>query len=605
MSNIPLMSQQQSQGIAQQGAQAMAQGQPMQIPPDLWQAIELNKVAQAAQQQQALQAGTPPTVMQGLKQAAQQRSMQEAQAQAARLYGQQNGSMGMAQKLQQTQLAGSGTPAPTQPPPAQPQPQGIDMAQSNMAPTMAGGGIVAFADGGNTTDATNRRLDPNFYDHGAVDDPSFNQSNPQGALDKLLAIYHMIVPNSSSAGAGRGAISPPLVVPQPGTPLKNQVDDTPAAQFSAPNPQAMLQLVSNIGGIQDPNERAQAMQQLQAQYGDGLGSALSAAQAQGSYQSGPSDPQAGAGGGQGGSQGDGGGSSRSSSTTPVTRGPVTDAMAPGEQASRAALWAQIQANLSAGSPAALNDARTAGETHAKGILGVQPEVDAARARAAAEQDAYQTNVVDKRPADWLTNMRSIAFADPRQGGLMALARGYAGADATRQGYGTQDQTQLEANNKLYGTASDALLKGNQGILAGGESRVKDALAQNTAGLHYGSMMTDSAAQAQGRADTAHQNAAAAGDTKTLALMAAAEKSAEADARTAAVAQVATFTKDTTNLGKTPPDIGALTLALKPAFLASSPVYQDALRRYGIPAMAAPAPTAPVKDRTGYTATPVN
>jgi hypothetical protein len=114
-----------------------SQGQPSGgIPPDLEQALALQKIQemhQAAQTQQAMQAGGPqPTVVQKLQQ-----MLAQAQHQA-----QPQGMMPPGQG--QPQGAPQGAPQMPQMPPQ----GGIDQLPTNVGQHMAGGGIVAFAGGG-------------------------------------------------------------------------------------------------------------------------------------------------------------------------------------------------------------------------------------------------------------------------------------------------------------------------------------------------------------------------------------------------------------------------------------------------------------------------
>lgn len=106
------------QPLAQKVQQAQQQVKPGQLPPDLEQAIALQKIQEmraAAQNQQAMQAGGPqPTVMDKLRQ--------------------------MVQPQMQAQPQGMPPQMPGQPP------QGVNQLPAQF--NLAGGGIVAFDDGG-------------------------------------------------------------------------------------------------------------------------------------------------------------------------------------------------------------------------------------------------------------------------------------------------------------------------------------------------------------------------------------------------------------------------------------------------------------------------
>jgi hypothetical protein len=148
------------QPLAQKVQQAQQGVKPGQIPPDLEQAIALQKIQEmhaAAQNQQAMQAGGPqPTVVDKLRQMLQRQPQAQAQPE------------GTAPPPMQHPMAPQGTPPQGQPP--QSQPQGLAAAQPQGAPQMPqvqaahggsiaqlmsnlgrhydGGGIVAFAKGG-------------------------------------------------------------------------------------------------------------------------------------------------------------------------------------------------------------------------------------------------------------------------------------------------------------------------------------------------------------------------------------------------------------------------------------------------------------------------
>ena len=145
------------QPLAQKVQQAQQGVKPGQIPPDLEQAIALQKIQEmhaAAQNQQAMQAGGPqPTVVDKLRQMLQQQPQAQAQPE------------GTAPPPMQHPMAPQGMPPQGQPP--QSQPQGLAAAQPQGAPQMPqvqaahggslahlmsnlgrhydGGGIVAFA----------------------------------------------------------------------------------------------------------------------------------------------------------------------------------------------------------------------------------------------------------------------------------------------------------------------------------------------------------------------------------------------------------------------------------------------------------------------------
>jgi hypothetical protein len=137
------------QPLAAKVQQAQQQAKPGQIPPDLKEALALQQIQdmrQAAQNQQALQAGGPqPTVVDQLKQ----------------MIAQQQQPQGMPQGLPQgapRQMAPQPTPqglpqaAPQGAAPAPQQPSeeraGLPQLPSSLGQHLAGGGIIAFAGGG-------------------------------------------------------------------------------------------------------------------------------------------------------------------------------------------------------------------------------------------------------------------------------------------------------------------------------------------------------------------------------------------------------------------------------------------------------------------------
>ena len=162
------------QPLAQKVQQAQQGVKPGQIPPDLEQAIALQKIQEmhaAAQNQQAMQAGGPqPTVVDRLRQMLQQQPQAQAQPEGTAPPPMQH-PMAPQGMPPQSQPQGIATPPPMQRPTApQGQPQGIAAAQPQGAPQMpqvqaahggslaqlmsnlgrhyGGGGIVAFAKGG-------------------------------------------------------------------------------------------------------------------------------------------------------------------------------------------------------------------------------------------------------------------------------------------------------------------------------------------------------------------------------------------------------------------------------------------------------------------------
>jgi hypothetical protein len=137
------------QPLAQKVQQAQQQAKPGQIPPDLKEALALQQIQDmrnAAMNQQAMQAGGPqPTVVDQLKQMLMQRhAPQPAMPARPQMQGQppmatQPAPQGLPQGMPQ------GAPQEA-PPPEQP---GLPQLPTSLGQHLAGGGIIAFAGGGN------------------------------------------------------------------------------------------------------------------------------------------------------------------------------------------------------------------------------------------------------------------------------------------------------------------------------------------------------------------------------------------------------------------------------------------------------------------------
>lgn len=142
------------QPLEQKVQQAQQQAKPGQIPPDLKEALALQQIQemrQAAGNQQAMQQGGPqPTVVEQLKQ-----MLQQPQGQPAAPQGMPQGApQGMQQGAPQPAPQPQGMPqmpqgAPQGMPPVQAAHGGhIAQLMSNLGRNYGGGGIIAFAEGG-------------------------------------------------------------------------------------------------------------------------------------------------------------------------------------------------------------------------------------------------------------------------------------------------------------------------------------------------------------------------------------------------------------------------------------------------------------------------
>lgn len=135
------------QPLAAKIDQDQKQAKPGQIPPDLEAAIALQKIQEmrnAAQNQQAMQAGGPqPTVVDKLRQMVQPQPQAQGQPQM------QGQPQGMPPQMQAPQAAPQGLPQgmPQGAPPVPQEQTGIPQLPSNLGQHLAGGGIIAFAEG--------------------------------------------------------------------------------------------------------------------------------------------------------------------------------------------------------------------------------------------------------------------------------------------------------------------------------------------------------------------------------------------------------------------------------------------------------------------------
>lgn len=135
------------EAMAYRGQLPIQQGQQQGVTPQLLDLLALQKVdsdKKAAAQALALASGTQamPTVAQGLE----QQAMQSARTDIA----QKLGLPGLMQSQPQQPQQGQATQAP--PPPSGQPSQGLAGAPSNLPKAYRGGGIVAFAEGGGTTE---------------------------------------------------------------------------------------------------------------------------------------------------------------------------------------------------------------------------------------------------------------------------------------------------------------------------------------------------------------------------------------------------------------------------------------------------------------------
>ena len=144
------------QPLAQKVQQAQQQTKPGQIPPDLEQAIALQKIQEmhnAAQNQQAMQAGGPqPTVVDRLRQMLQQQPQSQAQPEGVApppmqhpmAQAQPQAPQGIAAAQPQGQLQAQPQGAPQMPQVQAAHGGSIAQLMSNLGRHYGGGGIVAF-----------------------------------------------------------------------------------------------------------------------------------------------------------------------------------------------------------------------------------------------------------------------------------------------------------------------------------------------------------------------------------------------------------------------------------------------------------------------------
>lgn len=149
------------QPLAQKVQQAQQQTKPGQIPPDLKEALALQQIQdmrQAAQNQQAMQAGGPqPTVVDQLKQMIAQQQQPQGMPQGA---SQQMAPQPAPQGLPQAAPQGM-TAAPAQQLPSEEQ-AGLPQLPSSLGQHLSGGGIIAFAgpDGSYVSDSGEYYAEP-------------------------------------------------------------------------------------------------------------------------------------------------------------------------------------------------------------------------------------------------------------------------------------------------------------------------------------------------------------------------------------------------------------------------------------------------------------
>jgi hypothetical protein len=235
------------QPLAAKVQQAQQQTKPGQIPPDLEQAIALQKIQemrQAAQNQQAMQAGgQQPTIMDKLRQMAQPQMQAQPQGMQMAPQGLPQGmSQGMPQQEEMPVQAAHGG--------------SIAHLMSNLGNHYDGGGIVAFEEGGDVEKKRKAALAelaltmPEQMPEDRNVSVSAYQQARKNTLDEIKRLYPEMVSAPSQAAYqsvyGRQVANP--VAPSessssaPSGPVDNPLKDYLSSTPAAPSPQALALL---------------------------------------------------------------------------------------------------------------------------------------------------------------------------------------------------------------------------------------------------------------------------------------------------------------------------------------------------------------------------
>jgi hypothetical protein len=420
------------QPLAQKVQQAQQQAQPGQLPPDLEQAIALQKIQemrQAAQNQQAMQAGgQQPTIMDKLRQ--------------------------MMQPQMQAQPQGMPPQMPGQPPQA---PQGINQLPAQFG--LAGGGIVAFS--GKDDSEVPEAEEPRKKRHYTLSEQGADwEARLQAARDAEAASQQGAT--SIAGNVGRAVMEP----------LKGLANAAATAWQNAGERQKLQQQEEKARpGLFEaltPEQRAAREAQLselrtQRQQVGNTPAAPAAPVAMPKFDSGSA----------------GGWDNAAPARPPVAgaagqRPPVN--RVPGAAGAAGAVANTPQGSTAPGqAPQGLDALLESGIREAMGRnqdtesqksldkyreLSGMSEYQKQMADMVARREAAQKEARENRTPEWVRGLQALGGAPVRGGLGMVLAQAGRGATAARDTYGEEDAKYANELDALRKAAMDAQLKGN-------------------------------------------------------------------------------------------------------------------------------------------------
>jgi hypothetical protein len=429
--------------------QKAQQGQPPgEIPPDLEEAIALQKIAElrnSAQGQQAMQAGgAQQSVVNKLKQILGQAQMQGQPVMAAR--------------------GGS-----------------IDQLMSNLGHYYAGGGIVAF-DGTKGSEVEDKKAKQREEDRRALLEPLAAVGDI--AQLPIAAGYNLAADTGSGLERFLNRIGSALT----GKEVNTQSDDQVGNKFRfSPTPFTDM--------LRKPTEREAAVQQAQAAAqapnAASIRSQLNAADAARFAEKpapkppAPPSPTVG--------KPNTGGPNVNASATPAK--PVEEAMDPMETALRKSIMEAI-----AKDPEAVR--KKAMEQNAQ-FMGLDALLKPAQDRAAAREAKIKEIQASRQPL-WIDALMSAG--KPTRGGIAGVLQNMAvGTISGKQNYDAEDLKFLDELNKLNSEIDKARIEGRYKDVAAGKEAVKDLIAEQRQAEQSGTSLLNTKAVNRSREQTALDN----------------------------------------------------------------------------------------------------
>jgi hypothetical protein len=430
-----------------QKVQKAQQGQPPgEIPPDLEEAMALQKIAElrnSAQGQQAMQAGgAQQSVVDKLKQ------MLGGIQQQAQMQG-------------QPVMAASGG--------------SIDQLMSNLGHYYAGGGIVAF-DGTKGSEVEDKKAKQREEDRRALLEPL--AAVVDIAQLPIAAGYNLAADTGSGLESFLNRIGSALTGKEVNTQSNDQVGNK--FRFS-PTPFTDM--------LRKPTEREAAVQQAQAPNAASIRSQLNAADAarfaEKPAPKPPAPPSA--------NKPSVGGPSVNAPAAPAK--PAEEAMSPLETALQKSIMGAL-----AKDPEAIR--KKAMEQNAQ-FMGLDALLKPAQDRAASREARIKEIQASRQPL-WIDALMSAG--KPTKGGIAGVLQNMAvGAISGKQNYDAEDLKFLDELNKLNSEIDKAKIEGRYKDVAAGKEAVKDLIAEQRQAEQSGTSLLNTKAVNKSREQTALDN----------------------------------------------------------------------------------------------------